>query len=54
MCVFDVDMVVCMSLVTCVDVMVILYVYDVGCNCAGGCGMSHVYMLKSVGERMLP
>ena len=38
-------------LLLCVDVMVMPSAYEVSCSGAGGCGMSDVYMLKSVGKR---
>ena len=38
-------------LLACGDVMVMAYAYEMSCSCARGCGMSYVYMLKSVGER---
>ena len=38
----------------CVNHMAIPSAYEVKCSDAGGCGMSDVYMVKSVGECTLP
>ena len=50
MCVILVDMVVCMFLLDCVDVMVMPSACEASCSVAGDCGMSDVY-IKIVGER---
>ena len=53
MCIIVVDIVVYMLclrfLLLCVDVMVTASAYEVSCSGACGCGMSDVYMLKSMG-----
>ena len=55
MCVIDVDMAACMLwLRFWVDIMEMSFAYEIRCSGAGGCGMSDVYMLKSVGERTPP
>ena len=41
-------------LLLCVDIMVMSYAYEVSCCSGDSYAMSNVYMLKSVGERMLP
>ena len=38
-------------LLVCVYVMVMVFAYEVSCSGDGDCGMSDVYVLKSVGER---
>ena len=52
MCVILVDMDAC--LLVGVDVMVMSSAYEVSYSSTDCCGMSDVYMLKNMGERMPP